>query len=160
MNNQYSYYNYQHLKLLQCQWSHVLFRQLFCSTCLLRKERYQDFFPVLDLDKSPEKPDYNTEIPSSSRHPLPPICLTPYVFFRKNSRTPSISINFEKVNLPPLWEGGFELRHGNRDLNSETFLLFCSTCRNLQKGNYPQKKSIATKFKKGVYPQICIWSRF
>ena len=126
----------------------------------VKKGKISRFFPCAWSWQISRKSDYNTEIPSSSRHPIPPICLTPYFFFRKNSRTPSISINFEKVNLPPLWEGGFELRHGNRDLNSETFLLFSSTCRNLQKGNYPQKRSIATKFKKGVYPQICIWSRF
>ena len=82
-----------------------LFKQLFGSTCLLTKERqtHQHFFPMLHHEESPEKPQYNIATPhfqTSPHFPLPP-------FSSKNFQTPSISINFEKVE-PLLYEGGGE----------------------------------------------------
>ena len=107
------------LKLLQCQSSHILFQELFCSTCLLTKERqtHQDFFPTLHHEESPEKPQYNMATlhfwtpPPHFASPLPP-------FSSKNVQTPSISINFEKINPPPFMKGGlnyeYPLAHNQR----------------------------------------------
>ena len=69
-------------------------------TCLLRKERYQDFFPVLDPDKSPEKHQYNMEIPSISRHP-PRFVLPTTPFFAKILGPPPFPSTLKRLNPPP-----------------------------------------------------------
>ena len=66
----------------------MLFKQVFCSTCLLTENRStnQDFFPMLHHEESPEKLQYNM---ATSYFALPPFL-----------DSPPISINFEKVNPP------------------------------------------------------------
>ena len=85
------------------------FKQLFCSTFLLRKERktHQDFFPTLHHEESPEKPQYNMT--------TAPFCLAPPPFSSKHFRPPLPfpSILKSRTLPPPLlyergW-GGFEL---------------------------------------------------
>ena len=54
----------------------------------------------------PEKPQYNMATsPFHDKPPPPPFCIT-VPFLAKTFRPPPISINFEKVELPPLGEGG------------------------------------------------------
>ena len=72
-------------------------------TCLLRKERYQDFFPVLDPDKSPEKHQYNMGIPSISRHHSPRFVLPPTPFFAKIFGPPPFPSILKRFN-PPIYE--------------------------------------------------------
>ena len=92
------------LKLLQCQSSHILFQELFCSTCLLTKERqtHQDFFPTLHHEESPEKPQYNmatlhfwTTLPPILPHPSPP-------FLAKMFRPPPFPSILKRSTPPPL----------------------------------------------------------
>ena len=72
----------------------MLFKQVFCSTCLLTENRStnQDFFPMLHHEESPEKLQYNMAI---SYFALPPFIDSP-------PPPPPISINFEKVESPLL----------------------------------------------------------
>ena len=61
---------------------------------------------MLHREQFPEKPQYNMATPPPiSRQPLPPpFCLT-LPFLAKIFRPPPISINFEKVDPPPLGKG-------------------------------------------------------
>ena len=73
------------LKLLQCQSSHILLKQLFCSTCLLTKgiKVHQDLFSMLHHHDSTEKPQYKMETPISRN--LPPLILPyPCLLFYQN----------------------------------------------------------------------------
>ena len=64
---------------------------------------------MLHPEESPEKPPYNMATPpflDKSPSPILPNC----PFSCKNFHTPPISINFEKVDTPPLYEGGGGVR--------------------------------------------------
>ena len=61
----------------------MLFKQVFCSTCLLTENRStnQDFFPMLHHEESPEKLQYNMAI---SYFALPPFLPFPSILKKLN----------------------------------------------------------------------------
>ena len=61
---------------------------------------------MLQHEESPGKPQYNMATPPPFLDTPPPIFPNLPPFLAKIFRSPPISINFEKVDPPPLYEAG------------------------------------------------------
>ena len=132
--------------------SYFPLKQLFCSTCLLTKEKrnHQDFFPILHYEESPEKSQYDMSTSFLYKSPPPsppppPFCLTSH-FLVKSFRHPNLH-QFWKSRTPILllmkWGG---LNHGMMFFSFEKVLndqIYSSLdAHHLIKKSTPSKISI------------------